>query len=148
MTTPEPNVDGRYRVITFIWVALLVSVLLHAFVGYMARGAGTLEIGGDDATLLAVFAFLALTSAAGSFVVRRALLLKATQEQRPDTAQTAYIVGFAVCEAVSLFGVVALFTTGSTYAYLLLALGFVLMLLHKPGRDQLAAAGYRNRSWN
>ncbi|HEV2764372.1 MAG TPA: hypothetical protein VGV38_15435, partial [Pyrinomonadaceae bacterium] len=74
-------------------------------------------------------------------------LLKATREQRPDLTLTAYVVAFALAESAALFGLIALFVTGSTYSYLLLALGFFGVLLHRPGRDHFAAATYKNQTW-
>jgi len=82
-----------------------------------------------------------------SLFVKSALLLKADREQRPELTLTAYVVAFALSESAAIFGVIALFITGSTYSYLLVALGFVGVLLHKPGRDHFAAASYKNQPW-
>ena len=147
MTTPNVDDDKRHRTVTIIWASMLSAAFLYAVIGYTVRGAGVYEVTADKQVLLLVLAALALTTTAASFFLKRALLLKAAQEQRPDRAQTAYIVAFAVAESAVLIGLVALFVTGSTYSYLLFALGLVGILLHKPGRDHLLAASYKNRPW-
>ena len=124
---------------------MLVSVFFYEGVDYFLRSAGTYEIADDRGTLLLVLAFAALSAVAASFFVKNGLLLKATREQRRETAQVAYVVAFALSESAALLGFVALLITNSTYSYLLFALGVVGILLHKPRLDHLAAASYKNR---
>ena len=147
MTTRKPGTNVSHRTVTIIWAAILGAVFLFALVGYMGRGAGTYEVADDKRTLLLLLAALALTLTAASFFVKSAFLLKAAREQRPDLTLTAYVVAFSLSESAALFGLISLFITGSTYSYLLIALGFVGVLLHKPGRDHFAAASYKNQPW-
>jgi F0F1-type ATP synthase membrane subunit c/vacuolar-type H+-ATPase subunit K len=103
---------------------------------------------GDDRTLLVALAAAALTSLAASFVVKGSLVGRAVAARRPDSVTRSYVVGFALCEACALCGLVAHFTTGareSVYFYAASALGF---LLHFPRRRHVEeAAGDAGQSF-
>ena len=147
MNTRWPGANVSHRTVTVVWAAMLGAIVTYALAGYLLRGVGTYEVAEDKRTLLLLLAALALTLTAASLFVKSALLLKADREQRPELTLTAYVVAFALSESAAIFGVIALFITGSTYSYLLVALGFVGVLLHKPGRDHFAAASYKNQPW-
>jgi hypothetical protein len=90
--------------------------------------------GGGGRTLLIVLATVGLVTFALSFVLKAKLLSQAAAQRRPELATTAYIIAFALCESVALFGLFAHFATGapeSLYFFFPAALG---LALHFPRR--------------
>jgi len=145
-STTAASPEQRLRVLRIMWTVFLVNVGLLAAVASVAAPPAEAEgalAGGGAAQLppaLLLFSALGLASVALSFVLKGWTLRKAADERRPDLVQSGVIVALACCEAAALFGFVALFVTGSRYAYLLFALGAAGQLLHFPRREQLLAA--------
>jgi hypothetical protein len=54
------------------------------------------------------------------------------------------IVGCALCESVSLFGIMLAFVADYQYFFLWFILGIGSMIFHFPRRDNLIAASYKN----
>lgn len=78
-----------------------------------------------------------------SFLLRKRFFIRAANEQRPDMIQTGIIIGFALCEVAAIFGLLAIFLTGSALSYLILAIGAAGILLHFPRREQLLGADFK-----
>jgi hypothetical protein len=128
------------RTIRLIQVAMLVSVGVYVVVGEVAgRHLNT------DAKALYAISFASISLVGAILVVRKTLVLQSEAElrQKPgDPAmvarwKTGYIVTYALCEALGLFGLVLRilgFTLTQVWPYY--AGSFVLLLLFWPRMPQ------------
>jgi len=98
---------------------------------------------GENALMTMMFAVLAISNLGLSFIFKRKYLNQAVVEQKPAHVQTAMILGCALCEAISLFGLVMAFAFSYQYFFLWFALGITGMIMHFPKRDSLIAASYK-----
>ncbi|HEX8143699.1 MAG TPA: hypothetical protein VF553_13955 [Pyrinomonadaceae bacterium] len=135
-------VDARFRTMMIIWFAILMSVGVIFFVTPIVQ---PVPVEQGDQTLLWVFAALSMTPLLLSFVLKSRLLAQAVREQRPELVQSALILALALCEAVSLFGMMARLTTGTRYYYIFFVVSVLGILLHMPRRDQLLAASVKGQ---
>jgi F0F1-type ATP synthase membrane subunit c/vacuolar-type H+-ATPase subunit K len=142
------NVEQAYRTLAIIWFALVVSQALLLVVVYFAKPEAfrfdfSKPLLGENAPIILVFALLAISNLALSFVLSRKYLNQAVAGQNIAPVQTAMIIGCALCEAISLFGVVLVFAFSYQYFFLWFALGILGTILHFPKRDNLVAASYK-----
>ena len=128
---------GSLKTLRTLQWAMLVSILLYAAVGEVLGP----RISHVDPTLSYVFSTLAVGIVGTIFVVRRTLVLRAasTLASQPDDDlslsqwRTGYIVTYALCEALALFGLVLRFR-GSEFEQSLLFYvgGFALLFFFRP----------------
>ena len=148
MQNQKSNVEGQYQTLAIIWFSLLVSQFMFLVVLFFAKR----EIYnfnfsksplGENPMIIVVFAVLGLSTFLISFVLRKKFLDQATGEQKPALVQTALVVGCALCEATTLFGLVLAFAFDYQFFFLWFALGILGIILHFPKRDNLIAASYK-----
>ena len=147
-TNQTGNVEQSYRTLIIIWFALLNSQFLLLVVLYIARPEifrfdFSKSLLGENAAMIILLAVLAVSTFLLSFVLRRRFINQAINEQKVELVQTAVIIGCALCEAISLFGFVLVFTLNYQYFFLWFALGILGIILHFPRRDNLIAASYK-----
>lgn len=133
------KVDARLRTMLIVWLAILMSVGMMFFLTLVIERPAA----GKDNTLLWVFTAFSISVFIISFVIKRRLLAQSVREQKLALVQSAMIVAVALCEAVSLFGMMVYFTTASPYYYVFFIVSVIGILLHMPRRDQLLAASYK-----
>jgi len=114
MQNQNPNVEQQYRMLAIIWFALLVSQLMFLVVLFFAkREIYRFDFSkpplGENPMMTIIFAALGLSMFLMSFVLRKKFLGQAINEQKTELVQTALVVGCALCEAVTLFGLVLAF---------------------------------------
>jgi len=148
MQNQKPNVEVQYRTLTIVWLALLFSQLLFLPVIFLAkpevfRFDFSKPLLDENALLIGMLALMAISNLGLSFVFRRKYLNQAIAEQKTELVQTAMILGCALCEAISLFGVVLAFAFSYQYFFLWFALGIIGTIVHFPKRDNLIAASYK-----
>lgn len=148
MQNQNSNVEGQYKTLAIIWFALLVSQTMLLVVVFLARPeAFQFDFSkpplGENPLMTIMFAVLAISNLSLSFVFRKKYVAQAIAEQKPALVQTAMILGCALCEAISLFGVVMVFAFPYQYFFLWFALGILGTILHFPKRDNLIAASYK-----
>ena len=128
------------RTIRLIQVAMLVSIGIYVVVGEVASRQLT-----TDVKALYAISFASISLVGAILVVRKTLVLQSEAELRqkpgdPVTIarwRTGYIVTYALCEALALFGLVLRilgFTLAQVWPYY--AGGFVLLLLFWPRRPE------------
>jgi hypothetical protein len=128
------------KIVQMIRVALLGSIALYVFVG---EHAGPSPAAAPDRNLYFALTLVAITTMGMIFAVRRLFVLRAEVTlavQPEDTAalnrwRAGYIITYALCEAVALFGLVLRilgFTLSQVTPFYLV--GFVLILLFGPRR--------------
>lgn len=145
------NVEPQYRMLTTIWAALLVSQILFLVVLYFAKpGIFNFDfskplLGGDKSVVILSLAFAGISTFLTSFVLRAKFIKQAIDLQKPALVQTAMVIGCALCEATTLFGLILAFAFSYQYFFLWFALGILGILLHFPKRENLIAASYRQK---
>ncbi|HEY6189646.1 MAG TPA: hypothetical protein VIW80_18475 [Pyrinomonadaceae bacterium] len=137
------NVDAHYRMMLIIWFAILVSVGMIFFVTPVLQPPPPAEQ--SDMTLLWVFAGLGVIVLLLSFVLKGRMLAQSVKAQRPELVQSAMILAVGLCEAISIFGMVAYLTTGTRHYYIFFIVSVIGILLHMPRRNQLLAASYKGQ---
>jgi len=148
MQNEKSNVEGQYQTLAIIWFSLLVSQFMFLVVLFFAkREIYNFDFSksplGENPMIIVVFAVLGLSMFLISFVLRKKFLDQATGEQKPALVQTALVVGCALCEATTLFGLVLAFAFDYQFFFLWFALGILGIILHFPKRDNLIAASYK-----
>jgi F0F1-type ATP synthase membrane subunit c/vacuolar-type H+-ATPase subunit K len=142
------SVEEAHRTLVIIWFALVVSQALLLVVIYFAkpevfRFDFSKPLLGENAMIILVFALLAISNLVISFVMSRKNLNQAVAEQNIGLVQAAMITGCALCESISLLGVILAFAYSYQYFFLWFALGILGTILHFPKRDNLVAASYK-----
>jgi len=148
MQRQSTDTSGAYSTLLIIWFALLVSQLLFLVLVYFIRpGLLSLDLSrpllNESAVAIIVIAGLAVTDLILSFVMRRRYLDQAIGERNVGMVATALIVGCALSESVSLFGLLLAFAFNYPYFWLLSALGIVGTVLHFPQKANVEAASFR-----
>lgn len=142
------NVEQSYRTLIIVWFALIVSQLLLLVVIFFAkpevlRFDFSQPLLGDNAPVILVFVLLAVSNLVLSFVLERKNINQAIAEQKIEFVQTGLIIACALCEGISLFGVVLAFAFSYQYFFLWFTLGVLGTILHFPKRDNVIAASYK-----
>lgn len=131
------------RILRVIQWSMLTSILLYVAVGEFLRP----PVRVVNSSLSYMFTTLAVAIVGVIFVVRRTLVLRAAESlvSKPEDAlslnhwRTGYIVTYALCEALALFGLTQRFLGGSLqqsapYYFA----GFILMLFFWPRQPENA----------
>lgn len=141
--TQSASVEGRYRMLTVIWLAILISVGTFWVVGFVIAPGGPSSQGNSmiNLVLMAIGSLLALMSLA----VKQKLLAQSVEQQRLELVTSAYVVAFAMCEGAAIFGLIDRLLTNDRYHFLLFIVAVVFMLLNFPKKDHVLAATYKNR---
>jgi len=148
MQSQKTNVEQQYRTLTIIWLALLGSQIMLLVVIFFAKPeVFRFDLSkpplGENPLITIMFAFLAISNLGLSFILSGKYLNQAIGEQKIALVQTAMIIGCALCEAISLFGVVMAFAFSYQYFFLWFGLGIFGIILHFPKRGNLIAASYK-----
>ena len=133
----EARVAARYRVLLTLWIAMLVSLSTFLVVVLVVPGSGQ-----PNQTLTFALLGVGLVAVIVSVVLKSKLLKQAIEKQQLQSLVNAYLLGFALCEAAAIFGVLDHFVTGSVYyafAFITAAIG---MLLHFPKKEHLRAVAF------
>ncbi len=144
----NPNAEQSYKTLLIIWVALLISQLMFVVLIWFTKPElfkfdFSQPILGDNAMIVGVFAMLSVSDIVIGLVLRKKTLERSVAEQSIPLVQTAMIIGCALSEAISLFGVMLAFAFNYQYFFLFSILGVIGILLHFPRREELHAASYR-----
>ncbi len=125
------------RTLRAVQWAMLVSILLYAVLGQLLGP----RVRAVDPGLSYIFSTLAVGVVGAIFVVRRTLVLRAAESlaAHPEDSlslnhwRTGYVVTYALCETLALFGLVLRFLGCETQQSLLFyAGGFVLLFFFRP----------------
>ena len=144
------NIGEAHKTMTIIWFAMLMSQFMFLVVIFFAkpevyRFDSAKLFGGEGFILLPVLGILGIILFGMSFVFRRNYTNQGINTQNIGILQTGMILGCAFSEAITLFGVVIAFVTGSPLFLLWFALGILGIVLSFPKRDNLIAATYKPR---
>jgi hypothetical protein len=136
----EREVDSSYSTLRIIWLGALSVLIIILIVTRLVQPQAV-----GLKSLFWILLALGLLDLGASFILKQALLKKAFAQEKVALARSAYIVAFALCEAIGLFGFVAHFVTGVEQYYFFFVLSGFGLLLHKPERNDLlmALGGYK-----
>lgn len=151
MENQKINVEQMYRGLLMIWFALIITQLLFLLVAYFVKpNLFKFEFDqpflGENTVIVLVFILVAFANIAVSFFLKKKYTAQAIAEQNVSYVQTAMITGCALCEAVSIFGLMLAFAADYQYFFLWSILGIAATLFHFPRRDDLIAATYKSQN--
>ena len=140
--------EQNYQTLVIIWAALLFSQVLFLVMIYFVKPEVynfefTQPIGGKQPVLVMALAAAAVFNFFLSFKMRRKYLTESVEKQNVGLVQTAMIIGCALGESISLFGLLLVFVQGYQYFFLFFALGILAIVLSFPRRDDVMAAGFK-----
>ena len=143
------NVEQMYRTLAILWFTLFISQVLFLVVIFLTkpelfRFDFSKSLLDKNAIIIIIFALAAILNIAISFFLKKKYLNQAVADRNIHFVQTALIVGCALCESVSLFGMMLAFVADYQYFFLWFILGTGATIFHFPRRDNLIAAGYKN----
>ena len=101
---------------------------------------------GPAAAVLVFCSIASLVSFGASFALKAKWLAQARALRRADTAQSGYVLAFALCESVAVFGVFSHFAARAPEAVYFFALAALGILLHFPRRRHFDEADGAGRS--
>lgn len=141
--------EDAYKTLVILWFALLMSQVMFLVVIFFTKPEifkfdWTKPILGENAVIVLVFAVLALANFGLSFVMKKRSYEQSVAEQKVALVQTGLIIACALCEAISLLGMVLAFAFSYQYFFLWFALGILGIILHFPRRDDVIAASYKH----
>lgn len=148
MQNPNPNVEQQYRILSVIWFVLLFSQVMFLVVVYFSRPEVfnfdfSKPLLGENPPITIAFAVLAIVNLIISFIIEKRAIEQAIAEQKPQLIQTGLIVACALCEAISILGLVLAFAFSYQYFFAWFAFGILGIILHFPKRGNLIAASYK-----
>ncbi len=143
------NIEPQYKTLTMIWAALLSSQFLFLVVLYFAKPEvfrfdfSKPLLDGENSFIIIAFALVGVSTFLMSFVMKSKFIKQAIDGQNVGLIQTAMIIGCALCEATTLFGLILAFAFSYQYFFLWFALGILGIILHFPRRENLVAASFK-----
>lgn len=148
MKKQQINPADAHQTLLILWLALLVSqflflVLLYFIKPEVVRFDLSQPLLGSNAIAVALLGIFSVNNLVVSFRVRKRYLDQAVSEQNVGLVQTAVIIGCALCESVSLFGMVLALAFAYPYFWLFFVLGIVGTLFHFPSKKNVEAASFR-----
>lgn len=149
MQNENQNPNAQYQTLVVIWGALLMSQFMFLVILFTTKPElfsfdfSKPLLDGENSVLVIAVAVLGITTFLLSFVLKKKFLDQAVQTQNTALVQTAMIIGCALCEATTLFGLVLAFAAEYQYFFAWFALGVLGIILHFPKRDDLFAASYK-----
>lgn len=131
-----------------LWFALLMSqvmflVIIFAVKPEIYRFDFAKPVLDENSTLVILFALLGISNFGLSFIMKNRSYQQAIEEQKIHYVQTGLIIACALCEAISLLGMVLAFAFSYQYFFAWFALGIIGIFLHFPRRDTVIAASYK-----
>lgn len=148
MQNAKPDIDQLFRTMTIIWLVLLMSQFALFGVAYSMIGpeavanAAAGPFGTNPPVVIGAIV-LAFTNLVVSFFIKRRCLEQSVTEQNVRLVQTGLVIGCALCESISLIGMVLIVVFAYPYFYFWFALGIIGIFLHFPRRQHLLDATAR-----
>src|SRR5215212_2398058 len=144
MMSKTKPIRVEYQTLVIIWFSLLLSQVLFLVAVYFLKPELFLfdtsrSFLGDNRYVTIAFAALAFVFFILSFVLGRQHMRRAIQDKDAGCVQTGLVLGCALSEVASIFGLLLAFLFDHPYFYLWIALGTLGILLHFPRKGNLDA---------
>jgi len=148
MMSKTKPIRVEYQTLVIIWFLLLISQVLFLVAVYLLRPAlfpfdTSRSFLGDNPYVTIAFAALAFIFFILSFVLGRQHMRRAVQDQDAGCVQTGLVLGCALSEVASIFGMILAILFEHPYFYLWIVLGTLGILLHFPRKGNLDAAMFK-----
>lgn len=149
MQNEKINPEQAYTTTVVIWAALVMSQMIFPVILYfvkpeMFRFDLTRPLLGENALAVGTIAAISLLSLVVSFTLRKRFVGQAIATSNIALVQTAMIVGSALCESISLFGLLVGIVFDYQYFFAFSIVGIVGTLLHFPRRGDVHAASFKS----
>ena len=148
MQNDKVNPEAAFKTMMSIWAALVMSQVFFPLIVFFAkpelfRFDLSKPLFGDFVVEIGFLGFISLVNLIVSFTLRKRFTDQAVSTSRIALVQTAMIIGCAICEIVSLFGVLVAFAFEFQFFFVFSALGIIGTLLHFPRRSDIHAASFK-----
>ena len=148
MQNTKINPEQAYQTFLIIWFSLLISQILFLFIVFFVKPAlFVFDFSKpflDDSETVIVFIIASIPIVHISLVLKKKFLRQSVERQNVGFVQTAMIVGCAMSEVISMFGLLLAFAYDYQYFFLFSAAGIAATLLHFPRRSYVHAASTRS----
>ena len=139
-----------YNNLVFIWLALFVSQFVFLIVVYFVEPKAfefdfSKPVLDQNSIIIIIFAAAAIFNIFLSVILKKRFLDQSVNDQNVAFVQTAMIVGCALCETVTLFGLMLAFIAQYQYFFAWFALGMLGMLFHFPLRKNVINATFERK---
>lgn len=148
MENQKINPEQAYTTLVIIWAALFMSQFLFLALIYFVKPEVykfdfSKPLLGENPVFVGGLALVAIFNFGLSFVFKKKLLNQSVAEQSVGLVQNAMIIGCALCESISLFGLVLVFLEGYQYFFLFFGLAILGFIFHFPRRANLIDASWK-----
>lgn len=148
MQNENQNANAQYQTLVIIWGALLMSQFMFLVIVFVTKPQlfgfdFSKPLLGGNLIFAIVLAVLGISTFLLSFVLKKRFFNQAINQQKIELVQSGFIVGCALCEATTLFGLLLAFIAETQLFFAWFALGILGIILHFPKRDDLFAASYK-----
>lgn len=142
------NIEPLYRTNLIIWAAFLMSQVVFLVVIFLVKKElfsldFTKPLLGKEPIVLLIIGLIALMNLGLSFYMKSQMTQEAINSQKPAGIQTAQILAYALCESVSVLGLVLAVVFDYQYFFAFLGLAILGILLHFPKRNSFIASVYK-----
>lgn len=143
----NPVVRQNFMKMMLIWSTLMSSqILFFAIVIFNKPGIFPPDFTkpflpeGTETILVLFLLVLALSNISISVLIKRSGTKRALEDRDVSPLQTAMVVGCALCETTSVFGMVLALGFGYPYFFIWFMLGFVGIIYHCPRKQNVRLA--------
>ncbi len=148
MQNQNLNIEPLYRTNVILWAGCLLSQFgLLAAIFFAKRSLFSfdfrLPLLGSQPLVVLVIGMIALLNFALSFYIKSQMTRQAIADQKPEGIQTAAILGYALCESISILGLVLAFAFDYAFFFVFFGVAIFGFILHFPKRDNFHAAVYK-----
>lgn len=137
MEDRKPQFSDALLVFKIIWIIVLVSQFLLLLMTYFVIPEFMSGNGTENQFVSYVLSGLAATALVASFIIRAVLVPMAKKHRTFWLILLAAFLGIALCEAITLFGLMSAFVTRFPYFYIFFIVGIAGTVLHFPSRSLL-----------
>ena len=143
--------NAQYQTLLVLWCALLVSQFLFVVLLFFVKPNlfhfdAAKPLLGSNPPLVIGLAVVGIGSLFFSFVFEKKFLNQSVEQQNVGLVQQALIMACALCEVVSLFGLLLAFVMDYSYFWIFFLFGILGIILHFPRRSNLEAASFKKLS--
>jgi len=142
------DIGENLQKLKVVWAVLLTSQLFLLLLAFFAKKElfdlnFSQPLAGKNPVMVLVAACLSLTAFVLSFVLKAGMLKQAEEQQNAAFVRSALVLSCALCESISLVGLLLAFAADYPYFFLWFALGIFGIILHFPKKKHLIAASYK-----
>lgn len=141
----QTDIDHAYRTMLIVWLILLFSQVMFLGVVFSVKGsefpaADGQSIWGGNPEIVMGAALIAIANLAFALFMRRRAIEQAIADQEFRHLRAGLVVGCALCESISIMGLVLALVFSYRYFIIWFAVGILGIFFQFPRRAHLVAA--------